>query len=548
MIFDSLENIDGTKYDAVTVGGGPAGLSFALEMAAHGKSVLVIESGGLAPDDDQQELSVADLVDPQSHEDMRIAVARRLGGTSNLWAGRCVPYDPIDFAKRPSIKNAEWPIGLDEISPYYQRASWYLSGGQNKFADGLEGLSIEDDTFSFDRLERYSNCPAIQVGHSDAIRYNPNIDIRLNATLTDISFGENGEVELIRVSRPDGVTVEIETKTLILACGGLETTRQLLIAQRKHPHLFGGSKGPLGKNYMGHVTGEIADITFENRVLEKGLKFYLDDDGTYIRRRLVPSDEVQLRNNLTNVAFWPVVPPIADAAHGSGILSLLFLALSTQPIGSMFIAEAIRKKHVPDGVPKLPHCFNVLKELPQAAVFGFSFLYKRYLSSSRIPGFFLLNPGHRYGLSYHAEQIPNERSRVYLSDKKDKFSNPRLTIDLQFCEEDAVPILRSHELLSDWLERHDLGKIEYRQSKSLAIETIVDIATHGTHQIGLARMGQTSQTAIVDPNLRTFDSPNLYVLSSAVFPSSGQCNPTLTIVAMGLRLTQHLLERANTHK
>ena len=547
MIFDTLENIDAAKYDAVVVGGGPAGLSFAMEMAAKDKVVLVLESGGLTPDEDQQKLSDAYLTDPQSHEDMLIAVARRLGGTSNLWAGRCVPYDPVDFMERSPIKGAAWPIGLNEISPFYDRASWYLSGGQTKYSDPLVGIETgDDDDFSFDRLERYSNCPAIQVGHEEALRYNPNIDIRLNTTLVDISFSESGDVQEIRVKRPDGQAADIEVATLVLACGGLETTRQLLVAQQKHPERFGGHNGPLGKYYMGHVTGEISDITFKNKVLERGLKFYVDEDGTYVRRRFVPSDTVQLKNNLTNIAFWPVVPPIADAAHRSGILSLLFLALSTQPWGGMFIAEAIRRKHVPNGIAKVPHVLNVLRQLPQSAAFGFSFLYKRYLSSSRIPGFFLLNPGHKYGLSYHAEQVPTEKSRVYLSDKKDKLGLQRLVIDLNFCEADAEPILRSHELLGDWLHKHDLGTIEYRQPKEEAIQQIIDIATHGTHQIGIARMGEDAKNAVVDQNLRVFDSRNLYLLTSAVFPTSGQCNPTLTIVAMGLRLAEHLANQANT--
>ncbi len=548
MIFDTLENIDAAKYDAVVVGGGPAGLSFAMEMAAHGKTVLVLESGGFSPDEDQQKLSDADLVDPQSHEDMLIAVARRLGGTSNLWAGRCVPYDPIDFVDRPNIENASWPIGLDEITPYYERASWYLSGGETRYSDPLNGIDIDDDDFSFDRLERYSNCPAIQVGHEEALQYNPNIDIRLNTTLVDLAFSENGDVRSIRVKRPDGQAMDIAVTTLVLACGGLETTRQLLVAQRKHPDRFGGANGALGKFYMGHVTGEISDITFKNRSLEKGLNFYVDRDGTYVRRRFVPSDAVQLENDLTNIAFWPVVPPIADAAHRSGILSLLFLALSTQPWGGMFIAEAIRRKHVPEGIAKIPHLLNVVRQLPQSAAFGFSFLYKRYLSSSRIPGFFVLNPGHRYGLSYHAEQVPSEKSRVYLSEKKDKFGVDRLVIDLNFSERDAEPILRSHKLLRDWLHKHELGTIDYRDPEEDAIQRIIEIATHGTHQIGLARMGKDAKRAIVDKDLRVFDSRNLYLLTSAVFPTSGQCNPTLTIVAMGLRLTQHLLGRENTQK
>ena len=394
--------------------------------------------------------------------------------------------------------------------------------------------------FSFDQLERYSNRPAIQHRHKDLLFNSRKLDIRLNTTLVDIDFEENGDVAALRLVRRDGTVLHVEVNNLVLACGGLETARQLLVAQRKHPGMFGGPAGPLGKFYMGHVTGEISDITFYNNRLEEGLSFYLDEDGTYIRRRLVPSPSVQSKHELSNIVFWPVVPPIFDASHRSGILSLLFLAMATKPIGRRLIAEVIRQKHAPADIRKWPHIENVLREMPRSASLGFSYFCKRYLADSRLPGFFLLNSSHRYGLSYHAEQLPNESSRVYLNGAIDKLGTPRLSIDFKFSEEDALPILRAHELLGDWLEKNGLGKIEYRQRKEETIERILAIASHGTHQIGLARMGECRNTGIVDRNLRSFDSRNLYLLSSAVFPSSGQCNPTLSIVALAVRLAEHL--------
>ena len=546
MISDTLEGLADLKHDVCIVGAGPAGLSCALEMATSGKSVLVLESGGMHADAAQQSLSIADILDPARHDDMRIAVARRLGGTSNLWAGRCVPFDPIDFLPRPHFPEVAWPIQLEDVRQYYPQASKYLSGGQTKFEDLIPGVSIPEDEIAFQRLERYSNCPAIQIGQSAALKQNDRIDIRLNSTVVDIDLNAKNKVQQVTAARPDGRTFDIPVKTLVLACGGLETTRQLLVLQRKRTGLFGGEHGPLGKYYMGHVTGEIADITFSDARMESAFNFYVDDDGTYVRRRFVPSDAIQLEEQLPNIAFWPVVPPISDAAHRSGILSLLFLALASKPFGKMFIAEVIRKKHVPDGVKKMPHLANVLRELPQSALFGFSFLSKRYFSSSRIPGFFVPNPGHRYGLSYHAEQRPNRESQVHLSDEKDRLGVPRLRIDLRFSQEDAAGVVRAHELFENWLTKHEVATLAYRQPEARNEEAVLEISTHGTHQIGTARMGKDPQSAVVDGNLKTFDCPNLYLLTSAVFPGSGQCNPTLTIAALAVRLTKHLAEPANT--
>jgi choline dehydrogenase-like flavoprotein len=117
MITRSLEHVRADHFDHCVVGAGPVGLTLALELARRGRRVLVLESGGTASDPRTQALSEADFAEPNAHDDMRIAVARRLGGTSNLWGGRCVPYDPIDFADRPGVLGPLWPIRLEDIAP-----------------------------------------------------------------------------------------------------------------------------------------------------------------------------------------------------------------------------------------------------------------------------------------------------------------------------------------------------------------------------------------------------------------------------------------------
>jgi choline dehydrogenase-like flavoprotein len=77
------------------------------------------------------------------------------------------------------------------------------------------------------------------------------------------------------------------------------------------------------------------------------------------------------------------------------------------------------------------------------------------------------------------------------------------------------------------------------------VQAVLAQAQHGTHQIGTARMGSTAAEGVVDRNLRVFGSPNLFVASTAVLPTSGQANPTLTAVALALRLAGHL--RAECH-
>jgi hypothetical protein len=291
---------------------------------------------------------------------------------------------------------------------------------------------------------------------------------------------------------------------------------------------------------MGHVIGEIADIEFSTDEIDRAYDFFIDDNGSYARRRMVLSDEVILDNQLLNCAFWPVVPPVSDSRHGSGILSLVYLAFAFGPLGRAVVAEAIRIRHVPPGVAKLPHMRNVLLDFPKALAYLPGFFFKRYFQDMRLPGFFIRNPGRRYGLSYHQEQIPDPDSRVWLNDEVDALGMPRLSIDLKFRRENADALVRSHDFLAKWLVQSKLGTLSYRYPREELVNAVLAQARHGTHQIGTARMGTDRRSAVVDKNLQSFDCSNLFVVSSAVMPTSGQANPTLTIVAMAARLAEHL--------
>lgn len=539
MITESFSARPLSTYDVCVIGSGPAGLTFALEATRQGKWVLVLESGSRRPDAGQQELSDAQLVDPARHDDMSIAVQRRLGGTSNLWAVRCQPFDPIDFEPRPDMVEARWPIGYADILPYYDRAVSYLAAGANLFRSPIAGIAITDDAFDYTRTERFSRIAEVQKTHAREIEQSPRLDVRLNATVVAMSFAD-GRISSLTVADPDGHHHDLPVETVVLAAGGLETTRQLLLLQKAHPHLLGGPDGPLGRYYMGHVIGEVADIVFKTEAIDAAYDFFLDAHGSYVRRRLIPSDDEQRRHGLPNISFWPVVPPVADARHRSGFLSSVCFAFAIKPLGRLVIAEAIRKRHIPDDLRLWPHIVNIVRDLPRTVIGLCRFLYLRYIARPPMPGFFMRNAARRYGLSYHAEQFPLPDSRVTLSDAADRLGVPKLRIDYRFARADAEAVLRAHLRLADWISRNDLGTVEFRQPVEETVDAILDIAAHGTHQIGTARMAASPADGIVDADLRCFGVDNLYVASSAVFPTSGQCNPTLSIAAFAVRLADHL--------
>ncbi len=539
MIRDCLDAPEVSTCETCIIGSGPAGITLALELARHGRPSLVLESGDRAAGP-AQDLSAAEIVDPATHDDMSVAVARRFGGASNLWGGRSMPLDRVDFSPRAYCAGARWPIAYSDLAPFYETACSYTTCGAPVFEAPTPDIVAADDDFSFTSVERASNKPKFHKAHAAALAASQLVEIRLNATVVDLELAENGRVAAAIVVAQDGSRRKVIADRFVIAAGGLETTRLLLVAQRRRPAAFGGPNGPLGRYYMGHIIGEIADIVFADDRFDRAFDFLKDSAGSYVRRRIVPSADLQEAQVLPNICFWPVVPPIADPRHRSGALSAVALALSAPVLGPALIPEAIRIRHLGGRIDLAPHLRNVIADAPRTAAFLARFVRERYISAQRIPGYFVRNRARRYGLSYHSEQSPRADSRVTLSDRLDRFGTPRLRIDLRFNHEDAEAVARAHRLLAGWLAKTGMARVEYRQADEGMIEAISQRMSHGTHQIGTARMGASPAEGVVDGDLRCFDAPNLYAASSAVFPTSGQANPTLSIVAFAVRLAAHL--------
>jgi hypothetical protein len=434
-----------------------------------------------------------------------------------------------------------WPIRLEDIAPYYPAACAYACCGDPVFRSPVPGVdAVADDRFSCDTLERWSNKPRFQRAHGDTLKRSGDVAVCLHATVVDLDLDVDGHVRAAVVARPDGERVRVSVRGLTLAAGGVETARLLLSVQRRVPLAFGGVDGPLGRYYMGHVIGQIADITFSTKAADAAFDFHVDGRGSYVRRRLVPSQRLQMDERLTNVAFWPIVPITADPRHGSGVLSLAALVMSAGPVARLLVAEAIRTRHVVPGMPLLPHVRNVMLDFPRAAACAAVSILQRHVTPMRLPGFYVRNRSRRYGLAYHAEQLPNPESRVRLTDAVDRLGLPRLQIDLRFLPEDATALVRTHELLADWLAKTGLGRVDFRQRAEENVAAVRAQARHGTHQIGLVRMASSAAEGVVDGDLRSFDLRNLFVVGAGVLPTSGQAAPTLTAMALAVRLANHL--------
>ena len=520
-------------------------MALALEMDRRGRRVLLLEAGGVDVPPEGAEDSRAEIVDPQRHADMTIAVVRALGGTSWTWGGRCVAFDEVDWKGREFVADARWPISGEEVRSYYKRAAEILLCGSDAFSVPYRQTMTSDLTL--EGVERWSRTPRLMQEYRARMLQSETIRLSLNSTVTELQLNADGtEVEALRVSTPQGMR-SVRAKRVVLAMGGVETTRLLLYTQRQWPALFGGTDGPLGRFYMGHISGKIASIQMEDPGAIDDLDFKLDACGSYFRRRFALTTEAQMEHGLLNTAFWPDNPPVYDPAHRSGVLSAVFLALAFPPAGRRLLPEAIRLAHTgPRPYRIAEHLRNVLVGLARGLRDMTRIVNERFVKKPRKPGFLVPNRGGRYALHYHAEQIPQAESRITLGNEVDRFGVPRAVIDLRFNDQDVDSVIRSHQVLDKALRANGIGRLEYWYPAEQLAERVYAQASDGFHQAGTTRMGRDAGSSVVDAELRVHSLKNLFVASSSVFVTAGQANSTLLAVALAVRLAGRLAgERGN---
>lgn len=541
MIVSETESAFAEKADVCIVGAGPVGIALALECERLGLSVTLLESGSDGFDADAQALSIAEIADPKHHAPSHLSVRRGLGGTSAIWSGRCLPYDPIDFERRDYVPGSGWPSELAHIDRYYGSAALYLDCGTPNFrapSDGNRGEEVE-----LDSLERWSRQLNMGVLHAERLTKSSAVRLHLKCTAVDLALDSDGQ-------RVDGLVVAcgdarrlVRAHHYVLACGGIECTRLLLHAQTTWPRKFGGVDGPLGRYYQGHATGWMADIVFADRAIIDGFDYVQDAEGYYSRRRMTISAETQRKHRLLNSYFLPDNPSLYDPRHGSGILSLIYLMLAFEPLGQRLISEAVRLKLVGAGPRQVgAHLANILTDLPGTARSALSMVRRRFLQPARKPGF-IDNRGSRYKLYFHGEHAPNPDSRVRLSGQRDALGLPRVVVDLRFAAQDVDSVIRSHQVLDAWLRRTGAGRLEYFDAPEGRAARVMEQATDGFHQVGLTRMSASPSQGVVDSDCKVHDLHNLSIASSSVFPTSSSANPTFVAVALAVRLAEHLKAR-----
>jgi choline dehydrogenase-like flavoprotein len=561
------------------IGAGAAGITLACELDGCGFKVLLLDAGGLkldAADSSQLYQGSANPPHPNPSEFRRV----RFGGTTGIWGGRCVPLDPVDFERREHVANSGWPISYDDVAQHYPRALEYCDAGAFDFsvagslphaAPTIEGL-VDQQVVLSDRIERYSLPTDFGQRYRRRVAQSANVTAVLHARCVALHRSPGGErIEVVEISDRAGRRRQIRARLFVLATGGIETPRLLLSSDPRGRGL-GNASDLVGRYYACH---------FENvfgRVVPHGARVAFDfektGDGVYCRRKLLFSADAQREHRLLNMAFRLHFPDYSDAAHGSAVMSAIYLAKSTlipeyqailrhgvpppaapaaaggalaaaaagtteafgaigaASIGSSAAAAASA------GADTAAHLRNVVGGLPAMARFGTQWLFRRVLARRKLPYTLVPNADGSFPLEFNAEQTPQAASRVTLGGSVDRDGMRRVDVAWRLCEADTEAAQRAYVLLRDTLGATGTCRVDYDpQLLDGAIRSSVPL---GGHHIGTTRMGSSPRTGVVDVNCSVFELPNLYVASSAVFCTSGHANPTLTIVALAIRLAAHL--------
>ncbi|POR50524.1 choline dehydrogenase-like flavoprotein [Paraburkholderia eburnea] len=550
MILDAREIPAGTLLhtDLCIVGAGAAGITLALALEDSGLDVIVLESGGDDAEPQTQQLYAGTVADTRLHPPADNYRVRRFGGSTTLWGGRCMPLDALDFKAREHIAHSGWPITLDDLLPFYPQANALCEAGDftyttREFAQTLPPMigGLAHERFTTDTLERFS-CPTDFGSRYRARLTNGRVRVLQHANLGTLPMqdGCTRRVGNAVVRVLGGATFGVAARAYVLATGGLEVPRLLLNSPGPSGRGLGNAHDVVGRYYMSHLAGTIGtiDLAAASSVWHG---YDVSEEGIYCRRRLALREQAQRALGAGNFIARLHHPRIPDAGHGNGILSALYLA--------RFIVPYEYAKRLYDGTPDgyagstLAHLKNVISDAPGTAQFLWHWLRKRTLADRKFPSVIVRPANLRFSLDFHAEQEPNPASRVTLGNDTDALGQRRIHIDWRYTQQDVATVSRALEALAQEIGRSGVGRFIYDPNEVEAEMT--RYGAYGGHHIGTARMGADPRTSVVDANCRLHEVDNVYIASAAVFPTSGQANPTLSIVALALRLAAHLRGAAN---
>jgi choline dehydrogenase-like flavoprotein len=535
------------RPDVCVVGGGAAGIALALSLTGQGLQVLLLEAGLEGQHAPTQSLYEGEVADERLHSPPDKYRQRRMGGSTTTWGGRCMPFDAIDFEARRQVPASGWPIGLEDLLPFYPQANALAEAGRFSY-DASEALGetappmirgFDSPLVRTNGLERFS-CPTdFGRRYARRLRVAPDIQVLLGANCTAIALQPDGRaVRELQVATLAGQRFSVAARATVLATGGLETARLMLASRDVAPAGVGNDHDVVGRYYMCHIAGNVGTLVVNGAPQNVRHGYEVTPEGIYCRRRLAIVASEQRRRGLANAVARLHFPRITDPRHRNGVLSGLFLS---RKLISYEYGKRLHDGNPPTAALYARHLLNVITDPVDTTAFLAHWVARRTLAQRKFPSVILRNRTNRFSLEMHGEQIPRPDSRVTLGSRVDALGVPQLRIDWRYSAGDIDSIRGTLDVLVQEFERSGVARLDY--DRDTLEEDLMRFGAYGGHHIGTTRMGNDPRSSVVDANCRVHSVRDLFVAGSAVFPTSSQANPTLTLIALALRLGRHLARR-----
>lgn len=494
--------------DLCIIGAGPAGISVARTLAGTGARICILESGGPNIERRVQRLSRGETDGYPLHLLHRSRV-RAFGGTLRHprvlhggWLAR--PLDPIDFESRPGRPDFGWPFDRDHLLPYYVQAQrdcglapYDLVDG-DPLSDGRPAPPVQDDEIV---PTLFQVCSADFRDELQAFARTANVRVELHTRVADITTDPSGRrVASVTAVRADRSRVVVRPRVVVLATGGIENARLLLTADGGKG--IGNEHDLVGRYFAERLSLPVGQVVLSgsHTVDDAGFFPSLHDATGAVRI----AESVQRDKDLLNCTFSLVPRPAA---------------VSTPAVRSLTtLRKAVGRRPRIDGFGT--HVRNVVTGLPDVAELALGKVMAR-------PRTLMLRA--------MGEQAPNSLSRVSLGSRRDDLGIPVARVTWRRSTDDVESLRSSVDILAAAFRADGFGYVE-----TLFDDVPATLVEGNHHHMGTTRMNVDPRKGVLDADSRVHSVENLYVAGASVFPTYGASNPTFTIIALALRLADHL--------
>ncbi len=514
------------------VGGGPLGLLLANRLASAARPVIVLEAGGLMAQPEKKDLLLGEDLTGE-YDNLQESRHCQLGGTVNIWntpvnqqlGAKYVPLDASDFEHRSWVDQSGWPIVYDELVPYYRKA--HVSCGLGPFLYGanewsdpsLPPFPFTDDTFTSEVYQLAQGVP--MLGNLiECARSNPHIKCVTEAAVKEL-IGEKGSpiTSRARVAISANESFDISAQRFILASGGIENARLLLASQTQNPSGLGNEHDCVGRYYMDHPVYHFTEFIPRDPQLFARAGFYDMHQlhSTTLLGRIAPSAQTLRKEQLLNfsIALYPQIPHY----RSRGVEAVRQLRILTRqkkwPAASRYLPAAML------------HFRNLLAYQRQLrktpALTGSHYWQKAAAAGTQYATF---EP------QFYLEQPPLSENRVTLSSQHDTLGRPRAAITWHWGKQSEDTAHRAAKLFDHTLRISGLGELRMLPNPRLV--------PSAHHHMGATRISSDPRNGVCNANARLHTNQNVYLAGSSLFPTAGYVNPTLTALALALRLSDHL--------